>query len=60
MEEAFSNAEVSYDQEQKNILNSSENMLSVMMNDPDPRFQNSQFIHFLKRIKQGELVIHGK
>lgn len=30
------------------------------MNDPDPRFQNSQFINFLKRIKKGELVIHGK
>jgi hypothetical protein len=31
-----------------------------MMNDPDPRFQNSKFIHFLKRIKTGEVVIHGK
>lgn len=30
------------------------------MNDPDPRFQNSQFIHFLNRIKNGEVVIHGK
>lgn len=35
-------------------------MLGVMMNDPDPRFQNSQFFNFLRRIKQGELVIHGK
>jgi len=25
-------------------------MLEVMMSDPDPRFQNSQFLHFLKRI----------
>jgi len=31
-----------------------------MMNDPDPRFQNSQFLHFLKRINKGELVIEGK
>lgn len=53
MEDAFKNAEITYEQEQANILNSSDNMLSVMMNDPDPRFQNSQFIHFLKRIKQG-------
>jgi len=30
------------------------------MNDPDPRFQNSKFLHFLKRIQKGELVIHGK
>lgn len=35
-------------------------MLEVMMNDPDPRFQNSQFLHFLKRIQKGELVIEGK
>jgi hypothetical protein len=35
-------------------------MLSVMMNDTDPIFQNSQFLHFLKRIQKGELVIHGK
>ena len=30
------------------------------MNDPDPRFQNSQFLHFLKRIQKGEVVIEGK
>jgi hypothetical protein len=41
-----------------NILNSSESMLSVMMSDPDPRFKNSKFLHFLKRIQNGELVIH--
>ena len=35
-------------------------MLEVMMNDPDPRFQNSQFLHFLKRIQKGEVVIEGK
>lgn len=35
-------------------------MLEVMMNDPDPRFQNSQFLHFLKRIQKGEIVIEGK
>lgn len=30
------------------------------MSDPDPRFQNSQFLHFLKRIQKGDLVIEGK
>ena len=35
-------------------------MLEVMMNDPDPRFKNSQFLHFLKRIQEGEVVIYGK
>jgi len=60
MEEAFTKAQLTYDQEQKNIHNSSESMLNVMMNDEDPRFQNSQFLHFLKRINKGELVITGK
>ena len=35
-------------------------MLEVMMNDPDPRFQNSEFLHFLKRIQNKELIIEGK
>ena len=35
-------------------------MLEVMKNDPDPRFQNSQFLHFLGRIQKGEVVIEGK
>ena len=41
-------------------MNSSESMLEVMMNDPDPRFQNSQFLGFLKRIQKGDVVIEGK
>lgn len=60
MEGGFEAAKVSYEEEQANILNSSSSMLEVMMNDPDPRFQNSQFLHFLKRIQKGELVIEGK
>lgn len=35
-------------------------MLDVMMNDPDPRFQNSEFLQFLKKVKTGELIIEGK
>ena len=57
MDNTFTEAKVSYEEEQKNIMNSSESMLEVMMNDPDPRFQNSQFLHFLKRIQKGEVVI---
>jgi hypothetical protein len=60
MEDAFKSAELTYDQEQNNILNSSSSMLDVMMNDPDPRFQNSQFLNFLKRIQKGDVVITGK
>ena len=60
MEKGFQDAKISKEEEQKNILNSSQSMLEVMMNDPDPRFQNSQFLHFLKRIQKGEVVIYGK
>lgn len=60
MEKGFEEAKLSKEEEQKNIMNSSESMLEVMMNDPDPRFQNSQFLGFLKRIQKGDVVIEGK
>lgn len=60
MENGFAEAKVSKEEEQRNIANSSSSMLNVMMSDPDPRFQNSQFLHFLKRIEGGEIVIEGK
>ena len=60
MGENYNKAKVSVEEEQKNIMNSSGSMLEVMMNDPDPRFQNSQFLHFLKRIQKGDVVIEGK
>ena len=41
MEEGFKEATLSYEEEQQNIMNSSNSMLETMMNDPDPRFQNS-------------------
>jgi hypothetical protein len=53
MEQGFNEAKLSYEEEQRNILDSSGSMLDTMMNDPDPRFQNSQFLHFLKRINKG-------
>ena len=53
-------ASISKEEEQASIMNSSGSMLEVMMNDPDPRFQNSQFLHFLKRIQNKEVVIEGK
>jgi peroxin-5 len=60
MEQGFSEAKLTYEDEQKNIMDSSSSMLETMMNDPDPRFQNSQFLHFLKRINKGEIKIEGK
>ncbi len=60
MEQGFAEAKLTYEEEQKNIHDSSSSMLETMMNDPDPRFQNSQFLHFLKRINKGEIKIEGK
>ena len=51
MEKELENATVTKEAEQESIMNSSSSMLEVMMNDPDPRFQNSEFLHFLKRIQ---------
>lgn len=53
MENTFEEIKLNKEEEQRNILNSSSSMLEVMMNDPDPRFKNSQFLHFLKRIQEG-------
>lgn len=60
MNKAHEHAVVSKEEEQASIMNSSGSMLEVMMNDPDPRFQNSQFLHFLKRIQNKEIIIEGK
>lgn len=60
MDENLSQAKDSYANEQKVIQDSSASMLNTMMSDPDPRFQNSQFLHFLNRIQKGEVVIEGK
>jgi hypothetical protein len=35
-------------------------MLNLMMDDPDPRFKNSKFLHFLKQINSGDLIIKDK
>ncbi len=60
MEEQHKQVVHNYENEQKNIIKSSGSMLEVMMSDPDPRFQNSKFLHFLKRIQDKEIVIEGK
>ena len=32
-------------------------LINMMMNDPDPKFQNSKFLDFLKRVKTGEVEL---
>lgn len=34
--------------------------MNLMMNDPDPKFQDSKFLSFLKNINQGNLKIVDK
>ena len=35
-------------------------MLAVMMEDEDPRFKNSSFLKFLRKINEGKVIISGK
>ena len=35
-------------------------MISVMMNDPDPKFKESKFLGFLNKLNNGSWVIEGK
>ena len=56
----FKNAEEAYNakqDEQEVIQQATGGMMEVMANDPDPKFQNSQFLQFLKKIKSGEVTI---
>lgn len=36
------------------------NMIELMSQDPDPKFQNSQFLQFLAKLKSGEYAIKDK
>ena len=46
--------------EQQVIQEVSGNMIELMSHDPDPKFQNSQFLQFLNKLKTGELAIKDK
>lgn len=60
MEEKFQESEVSFEEEQSRIKAATSNMLNVMMEDEDPRFKNSQFLNFIKRVNTGDLLIKGQ
>eukprot|EP01016_Furgasonia_blochmanni_P050659 TRINITY_DN785_c0_g8_i1.p1 TRINITY_DN785_c0_g8~~TRINITY_DN785_c0_g8_i1.p1 ORF type:complete len:741 (-),score=247.46 TRINITY_DN785_c0_g8_i1:79-1968(-) len=62
MGEAFGDAEKGVDEggnEQENIKRAANDMIEVMMNDPDPKFRNSKFLQFLKKIDTGEYKIEN-
>lgn len=43
--------------EQASIKQAASDMISVMMNDPDPKFQNSRFLNFLNKLNTGDYRI---
>lgn len=53
MENKFDESKVEFEEEQARIKAATSNMLNTMMEDEDPRFKNSQFLHFIKRINDG-------
>ena len=60
LNKAFADAEADVDlklQEDEVIKEVSGNMVELMSMDPDPKFQNSQFLQFLSKLKTGEFKI---
>jgi len=63
LEDAFDAADKEVDKElyeQEAMKEMSANMMETMLQDPDPKFQNSQFLQFLGKIKSGEFTIKDK
>lgn len=60
MEGEFQKAEEIVDkeiaQEQAN-MESCNNLMETMMNDPDPKFRNSRFLHFIQQVNKGNYEI---
>jgi peroxin-5 len=42
------------------VKEAASDMMQMMANDPDPKFQNSKFLSFLKKINDGNLTIVNK
>ena len=61
-QDAFKEAEIfagNKVDEQVELQKAATDMIGTMMNDPDPRFQNSKFLAFLDKLKTVELKIEG-
>ena len=57
MNAAFEKAGDQVLQEQAENLQATSGLISIMMNDPEPKFQNSKFLEFLKRVECGQYEI---
>lgn len=60
MEGEFQKAEAIVDKEiaeEKANMESCNNLMETMMNDPDPKFRNSRFLHFIQQVNKGNYEI---
>jgi peroxin-5 len=55
--EAFDQAKQEVESKEKNNQEATGGLISLMMNDPDPKFQNSKFLDFLKKVNTGEFEV---
>lgn len=54
LEGAFTDAQNKVKAQTQEDLENTNNLMALMENDPDPRFQNSKFLDFLHKVKTGE------
>lgn len=60
LEGAFTEAEAKINAQDHIEAESTENLMALMQNDPDPRFQNSKFLQFLHKVKTGEYELDSQ
>jgi peroxin-5 len=60
LEGAFSEAESKVNTQDHIETENTENLMALMQNDPDPRFQNSKFLELLHKVKTGEYELDSK
>lgn len=60
LEGAFTEAEQKVNAKEQVDTENTENLMSLMQSDPDPRFQNSKFLKFLHSVKTGEFELDEK
>lgn len=57
MNQAFDQAKQKVEQQEQSGKEATGGLISMMMSDPDPKFKNSKFLDFLKRVHTGEYEI---
>lgn len=60
LEGAYTQAEQKVNEEMSKEMESTGNLMNLMMNDPDPRFRTSKFLQFLHKVKTGEYELDAE